>query len=95
MTRQTISFVLMGIAAVALAGCAAGGRIMQQVGDGLTDYSKSSDGILGKATGFAGGVYSSVGCSLQGDSANANASKRPCTPAEAASAAAAAASTTK
>lgn len=90
MTKQTHAFALLGIAALALAGCAAGGRLMQRVGDGLTDYSKSSDGVLGKAAGFAGGVYTGVGCSLQGDSANADPSKRPCSPAEAASAAAAA-----
>lgn len=92
MANQFRVRAIVGFAAVVLSGCAAGGRLMQSVGDGLTDYSKSSDGILGKAAGFAGGVYTGVGCSLQGDSANAGASKRPCSPAEAASAAAAASS---
>jgi hypothetical protein len=90
MSSRTAAVLALCALSVGVAcGCAAGGRLMQRVGDGLTDYSKSSDGILGRAAGVAGGVYTSVGCSLQGDSANADPAKKPCPPAQAASAASA------
>ncbi len=40
---------------------------MQQVGDGLTNYSKNNDGFLGKAAGVAGSVHTSVGTAIGGE----------------------------
>lgn len=78
------------LAAASLTACAAGGRLMQRVGDGLSDYSKTNDGFIGRAAGVAGGVYTSVGCGLQGESGASDANKKPCPPAQAASGAASA-----
>lgn len=58
---------------------------MQRVGDGLTDYSKSSDSFLGKAAGIAGGVYTNVGCAFQGDEKNPDPIAKACPPSDAAS----------
>lgn len=61
-----LSHLLVVPIAVVLAGCTAAGNLMQVVGDGLTDYSKSDDGFLAKAAGAAGGVYSGVGSAIGG-----------------------------
>lgn len=57
---------------------------MQSVGEGLTGYSKSNDGFLGKAAGVAGGVYSDVGCAFQRHE-NPDPNAKPCPSANAAS----------
>jgi hypothetical protein len=86
---QIRSAAVVVLAVLMLTACAASGRLMQRVGDSLTDYSQRNEGFLGSAAGVAGGVYTSVGCTLQGDSAGSDANKKPCPPGAAASAASA------
>lgn len=51
------------VATLTLGGCAAGGRMVSSVGDGLSDYGEKHDNSLIKS---GGSIYQNIGAAIQG-----------------------------
>ena len=64
---QTWSLVGL-LAAVSLQACSLvelSGRLTRQTGQAMTDYSRTDDGLVGKAAGFGGRVNTAVGTAVE------------------------------
>ena len=67
-TNHRPATLVIALAALHLSGCSVvelGGKVARRTGEALTDYSKENDGLIGKAAGVGGGVYTAVGSTVE------------------------------
>ena len=67
-TKHRPTPYVIALAALLLGGCSVvelGGKVARRTGEALTDYSKENDGLIAKAAGVGGGVYTAVGGTVE------------------------------